>query len=151
MINYLGTIMSTSVAVTVLTGVAVFVAGQLIAKRVIEPYVSFKEQLGRISALLLREQAKITSFNADAVTIHDLKDAAAQLIAKYSALSCFLKKSYIGMRCVPTPVEVLESARNLNMIVSVLVGGSREGLSKLIEEIGQNLKIPTTYTPHFLS
>ncbi|KAF0673556.1 hypothetical protein L244_00875, partial [Salmonella enterica subsp. enterica serovar Worthington str. BCH-3194] len=91
MIQSLGTIMRSSATVTVLTGVTVFVVGQLIAKRFVEPYVSFREQLGRITVLLLREQAKITNSNVDAEIIHDLKDAAAQLMAKYSALPNSLK------------------------------------------------------------
>ncbi|HCL7449638.1 TPA: hypothetical protein N2X58_005307, partial [Escherichia coli] len=101
-IQSLGTIMSSSAAVTVLTGVTVFVVGQLIAKRFIEPYISFREQLGRITALLLREQATITNFRANHETIHDLKDAASQLMAKYAALPGSLKRSYLGMKFVPS-------------------------------------------------
>lgn len=138
--------MSSSAAVTVITGVTVFVVGQLIAKRFIEPYVSFREQLGRITALLLREQAKITNFNANAEIIHDLKDGAAQLIAKYSALPGSLKKSYIGLRFVPSESEVLVAARNLNEITSILAGNSKENTYNLIKEIGFNLNIPTTYS-----
>lgn len=146
MIQSFGKIMSSSAAVTVLTGVTVFVVGQLIAKRVIEPYVSFREQLGRISALLLREQSKITNFRANYETLHDLKEAAAQLMAKYSALPGSLKQSYIGMRCVPSPSVVLESAQALNEIASILEGDSKANLYGLIKKIGINLDIPTTYS-----
>jgi len=146
MIQSLGTIMSSSAAVTVLTGVTVFVAGQLIAKRFIEPYISFREQLGRITALLLREQATITNFRANHGIIHDLKDAAAQLMAKYSALPHCLKISYIGMRLVPSDSEVLKSAQNLNEITSILAGNSKENIYNLINEIGLKLNIPTTYS-----
>ncbi|EFH3683655.1 hypothetical protein F9462_25850, partial [Escherichia coli] len=120
MIQSLGTIMSSSAAVTVLTGVTVFVVGQLIAKRFIEPYISFREQLGRITALLLREQATITNFRANHETIHDLKDAASQLMAKYAALPGSLKRSYLGMKFVPSKGEVLGAAQNLNEITSIL-------------------------------
>lgn len=150
MIQSLGTIMSSSAAVTVLTGVTVFVAGQLIAKRFIEPYVSFREQLGRITALLLREQAKITNFKANADLIYDLKDAAAQLMAKYSALPYILKKSYIGVKFVPSDSEILESARNLNQIAAILSGDINASVNKLITEIGRALNIPTTYSNNSL-
>lgn len=150
MIQSLGTIMSSSAAVTVLTGVTVFVAGQLIAKRFIEPYVAFREQLGRITALLLREQAKITNFKANADLIHDLKDAAAQLMSKYSALPYILKRSYIGIRFVPSDSEVLGSARNLNQIASVLSGDIDVNIYDLIPEIGRALNIPTTYSHNAL-
>lgn len=146
MIQSLGTIMSSSAALTVITGVTVFVVGQLISKRFIEPYISFREQLGRITALLLREQAKITNFNVDAEIIHDLKDAAAQQMAKYSALPDSLKRSYIGMKFVPSESEILESAQNLNLIASILADKSKESLYNLIKEIGRNLAIPTTYS-----
>ncbi|WP_230118526.1 hypothetical protein [Serratia marcescens] len=146
MIQYLGAIMSSSAAVTVLTGVTVFVVGQLIVKRVIEPYVSFREQLGRISALLLRDQAKITNFRANHETVHDLKEAAAQLMAKYSALPSSLKQSYIGMRLVPSRSVVIDSAQLLNGIASILEGKSQESVYNLIKQIGRNLDIPTTYS-----
>lgn len=53
--------MSSSAFVTVVTGVSVFVLGQLIVKGAIEPYISFREQLGKISNLLLCNQAKIVN------------------------------------------------------------------------------------------
>ena len=148
MIHSLGTIMSSSAAVTVLTGVTVFVVGQLIAKRFIEPYISFREQLGRITALLLREQATITNFRANHETIHDLKDAASQLMAKYAALPGSLKRSYLGMKFVPSKGEVLGAAQNLNEITSILAGNSKENTYNLIKEIGLKLNMPTTYSSH---
>ncbi|EGE0523617.1 hypothetical protein [Escherichia coli] len=138
--------MSSSAAITVLTGIAVFVIGQLISKRFIEPYISFREQLGRISALLLREQATITNFNATSETIHELKDAAAQLMAKYSALPTSLKRGYVGIKFVPSKAEVLGAAQNLNEITSILAGNSKENTSNLIKETGVMLNIPTTYS-----
>lgn len=139
--------MSSSAVITVLTGVTVFVLGQLISKRFIEPYVSFREQLGRITALLLREQARITNFNVDHEIISDLKDAAAQLMAKYSAMPDSLKINYIGIRFIPSESKILASARNLNEIASILAGKSNEITYSLIKDIGHNLDIPTTYTP----
>lgn len=146
MIQSLGTIMSSSAAVTVVTGVTVFVAGQLIAKRFIEPYISFREQLGRITALLLREQATITNFRANNETIRELKDAAAQLMAKYSALPASIKRSYFGIKFVPSKAEVLGAAHDLNEITAILAGNSKKNTYTLIKQIGLNLNIPTTYS-----
>ncbi|WJT05473.1 hypothetical protein ACEPWQ_24955 (plasmid) [Leclercia adecarboxylata] len=148
MIQSQGTIMSSSAAVTVLTGVTVFVVGQLIAKRFIEPYISFREQLGRITALLLREQATITNFRANHETIHDLKDAASQLMAKYSGLPSSLKRSYVGIKFVPSKAEVFGAAQNMNEITSILAGNSKENTYNLIKDIGLKLNIPTTYSSH---
>lgn len=146
MIQYLDAIMSSSTAITVITGVTVFVAGQLISKRFIEPYISFREQLGRITELLLREQSTITNLKSNHETIQDLKGAAAQLMAKYSALPGSLKRSYVGIKVVPSKAEVLGAARNLNRITSILAGNSNEDTYNLIKEIGLNLNIPTTYS-----
>ncbi|STN24683.1 Uncharacterised protein [Escherichia coli] len=47
MVKFPGEVMSSSAAVTVITGVLVFVGGQLIVKSAIEPYIEFKKQLGK--------------------------------------------------------------------------------------------------------
>ncbi|HBC0040266.1 TPA: hypothetical protein JGA48_004571 [Salmonella enterica] len=138
--------MGSSAAITVLTGVTVFVAGQLISKRFIEPYISFREQLGKITALLLREQATITNSNASKETIHELKDAAAQLMAKYSALPRCLKRGYVGIKFVPSKAEVLGAAHDLNMITAILSENSKEYTYPFIENVGLKLNIPTTYS-----
>ncbi|HAW3343634.1 TPA: hypothetical protein JLS65_004310, partial [Escherichia coli] len=82
-------------AVTVITGVLVFVGGQFIVKSAIEPYIEFKKQLGKISNLLLANQAKLANPCAVEMSeiIHELKDAAAQLMAKHSALPFYIKNS----------------------------------------------------------
>lgn len=141
--------MSSSAFVTVVTGVSVFVLGQLIVKGAIEPYISFREQLGKISNLLLLNQAKITTPCSDInpEIIHDLKNAAAQLMAKYSALPFYIKKFHIGLRLVPSTYEILGSAQNLNLIASIHEGKSKESTWGHIAEIGRMLKIPTTYSP----
>ena len=54
----------------------------------IEPYIEFKKQLGKVSNLLLTNQAKLVNPCAVEMSeiIHVLKDAAAQLMAKPSTL-----------------------------------------------------------------
>ncbi|EAM4746137.1 TPA: hypothetical protein J1246_002623 [Escherichia coli] len=140
--------MSSSAFVTVVTGVSVFVLGQLIVKGAIEPYISFREQLGKISNLLLCNQAKIVNpgSNLKPEIIHDLKDSAAQLMAKYSTLPFYIKKLHIGFRLVPSATEILGAARNLNYIASIHEGKTGENPSKHLEDIGHMLKIPTTYS-----
>ncbi|EPB0020218.1 hypothetical protein ACQ9R3_004292, partial [Salmonella enterica subsp. enterica] len=95
--------MSSSAFVTVVTGVSVFVLGRLIIKGV-ESYISFKEQLGEISHLLLSNQAKLSNPRSDLKQeiIHDLKDAAAQLRVKYELLPFYIKMLHIGFRLVPS-------------------------------------------------
>lgn len=133
MVKFIGEVMSSSAAVTVITGVLVFVGGQLIVKSAIEPYIAFKEQLGKISNLLLANQAnqanqaKLANPCAAEMSeiIHDLKDAAAQLMAKHSALPFYIKKFHFGLRFVPSTPEILGSAQNLNLIASIHEGKDR--------------------------
>ena len=148
MVKFLGEVMSSSAAVTVITGVLVFVGGQLIVKSAIEPYIGFKEQLGKISNLLLANQAKLANPCAAEMSeiIHELKDAAAQLMAKHSALPFYIKKFHIGFSFVPSTPEILGSAQNLNLIASIHEGKSKESTYEYIAEIGRMLKIPTTYS-----
>ncbi|EPH4539868.1 hypothetical protein ACS106_004689 [Escherichia coli] len=76
---------------------------------------------------------------------HELKDAAAHLMAKHSALPFYIKKFHIGFRFVPSTPEVLGSAQNLNLIASIHEGKSKESTYEYMAEIGRMLKIPTTY------
>ncbi|EPO1572556.1 hypothetical protein ACT6MN_004998, partial [Escherichia coli] len=78
--------------------------------------------------------------------IHELKDAAAQLMSKHSALPFYIKKFHIGFRFVPSTPEIISSAQKLNLIASIHEGKSKESTYEHIAEIGRMLKIPTTYS-----
>lgn len=75
-----------TVFTTVLSGVTVYVIGQIITKCALDPYVSFKEHLGKVSSLLLREQSKIMNFRANAELINEIKASSGLLIAKSKAI-----------------------------------------------------------------
>lgn len=145
MIQSLERIMSSSVFTTVLSGVTVFVLGQIIVKSAIEPYIAFKEQVGRVSALLLREQATITNSNHSAELLIELKNASALLLAKYSAIPCYLKGTFLGMSLLPSKSDVLDASHHLNLIHSCLAGNEFGELYSYISLIGSRLKTPTTY------
>lgn len=145
MIQSLERIMSSSVFTTVLSGVTVFVLGQVIVKSAIEPYIAFKEQVGRVSALLLREQEKITNFNHSAELLLELKNASALLLVKYSALPCYLKGTFLGMSILPSKSDVIDAAHHLNLIHSGLAGDERNELYSYISLVGSKLRAPTTY------
>lgn len=148
MIRSLGIFMSSSAFVTVVTGVSVYVLGQIILKGGIEPYNSFREELGKISNVLLINQAKIINPNSEIKPdlILDLKAASANLMAKYSALPFYIKKNYFGLHLVPSRSEILRSSQNLNFLASIHEGRSKESTWEHIVEIGHMLKIPTTYS-----
>lgn len=110
--------MNSSIFITILSGVTVFIVGQIIMKCALEPYVAFKEQTGKISSLLLREQSKITNGNANLELVFALKEAAAVLIAKSKAVPCY--SSFSMTRLLPPYNKVIEAAQYLNLIASML-------------------------------
>lgn len=62
--------MSSSV---LLSGTSAFIAGKIFAKYILNPYVTFKEHLSRISALLVKEQENIMSGHVDESLLHELR------------------------------------------------------------------------------
>lgn len=107
-----------TVFTTVFTGVIVYVLGQIIVKCALDPYISFKEHLGKISSLLLREQSKIMSFKANAELINELKLSAGLLIAKSKAIPCYKQFSKMGL--VPEYKNVIDASHHLNIIAAKL-------------------------------
>ncbi|MCQ7481658.1 hypothetical protein NP162_13960 [Salmonella enterica] len=81
--------MNNGVFTTVITGVSVFVLGQIFVKSMLDPYISFKEHLGMVSAILLREQNKILSINAKSEVINEIKQASALLLSKSNAIPLY--------------------------------------------------------------
>lgn len=108
--------MSDSVFSTVLAGVAVYVVGQFVLKRMIDPYVSYKEQLGAISALFLSKQASIIGVRHDAELVNELKSAAALLLSKRASIS--FHKVMVMVKCLPSDKEVLMAAQCMNLIAA---------------------------------
>lgn len=111
-------IMWITVFTTVFTGVIVYVLGQIIVKCALDPYISFKEHLGKISSLLLREQSKIMNFKANAELINELKLSAGLLIAKSKAIPCYKHFSKMGL--LPVYNNVIDASHHLNLIASRL-------------------------------
>jgi hypothetical protein len=106
--------MSDSVFSTVVTGVVVYVVGQIVLKRIIDPYVSYKEQLGAISALFLKKQAAIVGCRYDKEVIDELKCAAALLLSKWESVSFHNEMAMI--RKLPENEAVLAAAHSMNLI-----------------------------------
>lgn len=144
-----------TVFTTVFSGVIVYVIGQIIVKCALDPYISFKEHLGKISSLLLREQSKIMNFRADAELINELKLSSGLLIAKSKAIPCYKYFSKMGL--VPEYKNVLDASHHLNLIASKLeecgityrhslsttsAGGS---VPKSLKVIGEKLDIVVSY------
>jgi hypothetical protein len=110
--------MSIVIFTTIITGVCVFVTGHILVKGVLDPYLSFKKQLGMVSAILLREQSKITNLTAGNDAINEIKHASAQLLSESHAVPFY--DSFAKLRLLPQHEKVLEASRNLNLIASIL-------------------------------
>ncbi|HEQ3519046.1 TPA: hypothetical protein VGS91_001977 [Citrobacter freundii] len=142
-----------TVFTTIISGVTVYVIGQIITKCALEPYISFKEHLGKISSLLLREQSKIMNFRPNAELIHELKASSSLLIAKSKAIPCYKYFSKMGL--IPDYRDVIEASHHLNLIASILEGGSTTyssnpspsgvSITSSLNIIGEKLDITVSY------
>ncbi len=107
-----------TVFTTVFSGVIVYVMGQIIVKCALDPYISFKEHLGKISSLLLREQNKLVNVKPSSELINELKSSSGILIAKSKAIPCY--DYFVKIRILPKYSDVIEASHHLNLISSML-------------------------------
>lgn len=151
--------MGVSIFTTVITGVSVFVLGQILLKWIIDPIMNFKEQLGKTSLLFLSRQASITNVTYEELLVKDLKECAANLMAKKMAIPFFLYLHKIIK--LPSPENITQAALSINYIASLIdrnrpksplypeidsTGYYSFEISKRIVDIQKNLSIVTSYT-----
>lgn len=106
--------MKDSLLLTIFAGVSVFVLGQFFLKLVLDPIVEMKSTLGRLSALFLREQAKITNARANEETQKELKKMASELLARRQAIPSYKIMGWIfGL---PSSDRILSACKSLNWI-----------------------------------
>ncbi|AOP91185.1 MULTISPECIES: hypothetical protein [Enterobacter] len=142
--------MSIVVFTTIITGVCVFVTGHILVKGILDPYLSFKEQLGMVSAILLREQNKIINLSASNEVIDEIKHASALLLSKSNAVPLY--GAFVKLRLLPQHKSIIKASRNLNLIASTLEGASNITPRKdyvlvndSLNAIGRDLRIIVTY------
>lgn len=151
--------MSDSIFNTIVTGVSVFVLGQVTVKAFLEPYLSFKEQIGKVSALLLREQRKIMGINtSNNKELHsEIFELAAILVAKSNAFLGYRIFSFLLL--LPPRRKVIEASKNLNLIASILEQHGNAGsktaqtndyntVTTALNEVGYNLNAVVKYYKH---
>lgn len=120
--------MKDSLALTIFAGVSVFVLGQFFLKLVLDPIVEMKSTLGKLSALFLREQAKITNARASEETQREIKKMSSELLAKRQAIPSYKYMSYIfGL---PSSENILASCKSLNAIAHYVIEDAPEIQSK---------------------
>ncbi|GAA5483989.1 hypothetical protein [Haloferula sargassicola] len=134
-------------AVTVVCGVIVFVTGQILLKRWIEPVVELKRSLGFVSSVFLRHQAKITNGRCNDEIQDDLHQAASQLLVHAQAIPAYnISRKVFGL---PTGEELVRAAQAMNLIASRARGeetqGSVEDFNRSLREVGEALGIRVDY------
>lgn len=134
--------------VTVITGVLIFVFGQVILKWFMEPLLSMKEQLGKTSALFLREQSVITNCSDKDDVVNQLKECASSLLAKKSAITLYCLFSCI--RIVPSAKNVQNATQSINLIAGLIQQNDKKGNAAIyihaeMEKIAKYLKIVVKY------
>ena len=143
---------------TVISGIIVFLAGQLVLKCVIEPVQRLKTTIARVSNLLLLHQAKLTNASCEDAIAEDMGRLSADLISdSYHILWFPLVRRVFGL---PSRVKLLDAARKLNALHYGMLTAARQadsedgdGLSPgrakenttAIARIGSLLRVPTDY------
>lgn len=101
-----------AIFLTILSGVSVFVLGQFIIKLSLEPIVSFKESLGSLSAVCLRNRDKISNVNSSVELQNEMKGIISTIISKRQAIPMYPFFSLI--LSLPSDERIIESCRILN-------------------------------------
>jgi hypothetical protein len=131
---------------TILTGVLVFIIGQFILKLALEPIVSLKNVFGEISALFLREQAKITNANGTEEIQNELKHLSASILAHKQAVPFY--KIFSFLLRLPNEEALLNACGILNLISYQIVESKNDTTSKIqdsMKRISEYLNITTEY------
>lgn len=145
--------MKDSLFLTIIAGVSVFVLGQFFLKLILDPIVAFKTVLGEVSALFLREQAKITNAHASVETQEEIKRLSSSILAHRQAIPCYRwVRVLFGL---PSEDALISSCKSLNWIGSFVVEGSPRipprqdvpiEIYKEMKNINKQLRIRVTYS-----
>ncbi|NGZ19171.1 hypothetical protein G6Z94_17910 [Vibrio aestuarianus] len=143
--------MDNQVFVTVLSGVSVFVIGQIVLKLFIEPIISLKSTFGEISGLFLREQPDIIGARANEEIREEIFRFSSLLLAKKSAVPFYpVVRFFFGL---PSSESLTSAAKSLNRVGALTVCTEGDTDRKIkhqqilesMENISKRLKIVTDY------
>ncbi|MDF9434613.1 hypothetical protein [Chromohalobacter israelensis] len=103
-----------SVFVTIVTGVSVFVIGQLVMRMIIDPATDLKKEMGSITNTFLERAGGENMVSCDAETSTVLKKHAAKLMQGLWTIPWYNRTRHVfGL---PGSESVIQSARDLNTI-----------------------------------
>lgn len=144
--------MKDSLMLTILAGVSVFVIGQFLLKLILEPIVTFKNKIGELSALFLREQAKITNAQASEETQQEIRRMSSSILAHKQAIPLYSVFAFV-LR-LPSTRDLIISCRSLNWIAHHVVKDAprippRHDITleiyKEMKNINEKLKVIVSY------
>lgn len=130
--------MKDSLMLTILAGVSVFVIGQFVLKLILDPIVALKTVFGELSALFLREQAKIISANATEETQQELKRLSSSILAYKQAIPFYSFFAFI-LR-MPNEESLVASCQSLNLIANHVVASQESHPNNILMEISKEMK-----------
>ncbi len=140
---------------TIIAGVTIFVLGQFVIKLMLEAIVEFKEVLGEVSALFLREQSGFINNNVSQDVQNEIKRLSSMVLAKKQAI--LLYSIFSRILRMPSEVYVLKGCHSLNLIsYLVMKDPSSSGVKrahtwevyKEMKLISKYLKIQIMYSDH---
>lgn len=136
-------------ALTIIGGIVIFVAGQILLKIVLDPVAELRRSLGFVSSVFLRHQAKITNGRCNDEIQDDLHKAASQLLVNAQAIPIYKCLRWIFF--LPAHGKLEEAALAMNLISSRARGeetqGSVEEFNRSLREVGKALGIRVSYLP----
>jgi hypothetical protein len=115
---------------TIITGVVVFVFGQIVQQFILMPIKEFNKERGDTSYLLLRYQPSITNASGrDTKALDDIHEMGASLISTLDQIPLYDFISSISVFGLPSRNAVDEAAREVNGIVCRTRENSKTGAS----------------------
>lgn len=161
--SWLIDLISSQVFQTVITGVIVFTAGQIILKFILESLLEYKKSVGRITyELRLVENIfiKFRALNLNLYLIGQKKpDTKSVVIERLEHLASELESNYVAtpwktifkkLNLLPTEGNIDNAGQHLIYLCDLLsdpINKDTELKSAIIKEIRKRLNIDNTHTP----
>lgn len=116
-------IMAMQIFLTIFSGAAVFVLGQIMLKMIIEPAQELKKTIARVKMEIHRLNFEIHNFtvidtNSKVETINTLKNLSAELLANNELILCYWIASRIFK--IPNKKRINEASLNLIHIINAM-------------------------------
>lgn len=134
---------------TVLSGVLVYVAGQMTLHFVLEPIKEFNKKRGEISSLVLFYRAKITNASEDEDAQRKIKEIGAGLMASMWQIPFYNALAFIRIFKLPKRAQVVEAAREMNGISFAMADSTIQNAAlnnyNALKQIATLLRIDTSF------